>query len=207
MDIGVIGRATSAAPPPGFSSGPITGWPSATRAGRRPCGGSSKSSDRTPEPRPSSSRQVRGGRDGGDPLQPLLGFACREPVGQDLCDHLELLFGARQGDRARGLASSELVARHLPGARVVKASNTICYERLQDNGCPEAPLGEREAIFVAGDDDEEAERVVSRLIEEVGRAPVDAGALAESGRQEPGSPVYNVAMVPDRARETLAGIG
>lgn len=115
--------------------------------------------------------------------------------------------GARQGDRARGLASSELVARHLPGARVVKASNTICYERLQDNGRPEAPLGEREAIFVAGDDDEEAERVVSRLIEEVGRAPVDAGALAESGRQEPGSPVYNVAMVPDRARETLAGIG
>jgi hypothetical protein len=36
---------------------------------------------------------------------------------------------------------------------------------------------------------------------------VDAVALAESGRQEPGSPVYNVAMVPDKARETLAGIG
>ena len=105
-----------------------------------------------------------------------------------------------------GLASSELVARHLTGSRVVKAFNTIYYERLRDNGRPEAPLGEREAIFVAGDD-EEAKGVVSRLVEEIGFAPVDTGTLAESAKQEPGSPVYNVAMPPDTARETLAGIG
>jgi len=105
-----------------------------------------------------------------------------------------------------GLASSELVQRHLSGARVVKAFNTIYYKRLRDNGRPDAPLGERESIFVAGDD-EEAKDVVSGLVEEVGFAPVDTGTLAGSREQEPGSPVYNVAMTPDKAREALAGIG
>ena len=105
-----------------------------------------------------------------------------------------------------GLASSELVARHLPGARVVKAFNTIYYERLRDNGRPGAPVEEREAVFLAGYD-REAKRVVSGLIEEIGFAPVETGTLAESRKQEPGSPVYNVAMTPGRARETLAGIG
>lgn len=105
-----------------------------------------------------------------------------------------------------GLASSELVQRHLPGARVVKAFNTIYYERLRDNGRPGAPLEERETIPVSGDDGE-AKALVSGLIEEIGFVPVDAGTLAESRRQEPGSPVYNVPMAPAEARETLAGIG
>ena len=103
-----------------------------------------------------------------------------------------------------GLASSELIARHLPDTRVVKAFNTIYYERLRDNGRPDAPLEEREAIFLAGDD-EEAKGVVSRLIEEIGFAPVDTGSLHESAlRQQPGSPIYNVATTPARAREMLA---
>jgi hypothetical protein len=89
---------------------------------------------------------------------------------------------------------------------VVKAFNTIYFVRLGENGRPGAPLEEREAIFVSGDD-EEAKGVVSGLIEEIGFAPVDAGTLAESRRQEPGSPIYNVAMNPARAREMLAGMG
>jgi predicted dinucleotide-binding enzyme len=101
-----------------------------------------------------------------------------------------------------GLAQSEAVARHLEGARVVKAFNTIYFVRLAENGRPGAPLEEREVIFVAGDD-EEAKRVVSGLIEEIGFAPMDTGTLAESGRQEPGSPIYNVPMKPAEAREAL----
>ena len=103
-----------------------------------------------------------------------------------------------------GLASSELVARHLPETRIVKAFNTIYYERLRDNGRPGTPLEEREAIFVAGDD-AEAKGIVSRLIEEIGFAPVDTGSLHGSAtRQQPGSPIYNVATTPARAREMLA---
>jgi predicted dinucleotide-binding enzyme len=105
-----------------------------------------------------------------------------------------------------GLASSELVQKHLSGARVVKAFNTIYYERLRDNGRTDVPVEERETIFVAGDD-EEAKRIVSGLIEEIGFAPVDTGTLAESRRQQPGSPIYNVQMRPEKAREMLAEIG
>ena len=104
-----------------------------------------------------------------------------------------------------GLSSSELI-QQLPGARVVKAFNTIYFVRLGENGRPGAPIEEREAIFVSGDD-EEAKGVVSGLIEEIGFAPVDAGTLAESRRQEPGSPVYSVAMNPAQAREMLARMG
>ena len=116
-------------------------------------------------------------------------------------------YPARDGEVEHGgLASSELIQQHLPGARIVKAFNTIYFVRLGENGRPGAPIEEREAVFVSGDE-EEAKGVVSGLIEDIGFAPVDAGTLAESHRQEPGSPVYNVAMNPAQAREMLAGIG
>jgi predicted dinucleotide-binding enzyme len=61
-------------------------------------------------------------------------------------------------------------------------------------------------LFIAGDDGE-AKAVVSRLIKEIGFAPVDTGSLRDGGRkQEPGSPIYNVPMHPERAREELAGM-
>ncbi|CAA9398723.1 MAG: hypothetical protein AVDCRST_MAG03-1078 [uncultured Rubrobacteraceae bacterium] len=99
-----------------------------------------------------------------------------------------------------------MIQNHLPGARVVKAFNATYFVRLRDNGRPDAPVEEREAILLSGDD-EEAKGIVSGLIEEIGFAPVDVGTLAESRRQEPGSPAYNVAMRPAEASEMLAGMG
>lgn len=88
--------------------------------------------------------------------------------------------------------STEDIARRLPGARIVKAFNTMYYERLRDEGDTAAPPEDRLALFVAGDD-AEAKAVVSRLIEEIGFAPVDTGSLREGGRkQQPGSPIYNI---------------
>ena len=99
--------------------------------------------------------------------------------------------------------SSEETARRLPGARLVKAFNTIWYRHLAENGRPGAPLDERHAVFVAGDD-AEAKAIVSGLIEDVGFAPVDTGGLRDGGRrQEPGAPVYNRPMTPREARELL----
>jgi predicted dinucleotide-binding enzyme len=90
--------------------------------------------------------------------------------------------------------SSEDVARRLPGARIVKALNTMYYETLRSEGRPFAPMEDRIALFVAGDDPE-AKSIVSRLIEEIGFAPVDTGSLGDGGRkQQPGSSVYNVPM-------------
>lgn len=106
-----------------------------------------------------------------------------------------------------GLTSSELVARHLRGSRVVKAFNTMYYETLAAEGRPDAPTEERLVLFVAGDD-EEAKEAVSRLIEEIGFAPIDSGSLGEGGRrQQPGSPIYNNPMTPGEAREALADLG
>lgn len=106
-----------------------------------------------------------------------------------------------------GLTSSELVARHLAGSRLVKAFNTMHYRTLAADGRPGAPLDERLVLFVAGDD-EEAKAAVSRLIEEIGFSPVDTGSLSDGGRrQQPGSPIYNRPMTRDQAREILAGLG
>jgi 8-hydroxy-5-deazaflavin:NADPH oxidoreductase len=100
--------------------------------------------------------------------------------------------------------STELIGRHLEGARMVKAFNTINAGELASDGRPDAPREERLALFVAGDD-EDAKRVVSRLIEDIGYAPVDSGSLAEGGRrQQAGSPMYGKLL---KAPEAEAAIG
>jgi hypothetical protein len=88
------------------------------------------------------------------------------------------------------LTSSELLARHLPDARVVKAFNAMYYEELRTEGHRSG--GDRLVLFVAGDD-EEAKTVVSRLIEEIGLEPLNAGFLGDGGcKQQPSSPIYTV---------------
>jgi len=103
-----------------------------------------------------------------------------------------------------GLTSTEVLARHLPGSRVVKAFNTMYYVTLASEGRKDAPLADRLVLFVAGDDGE-AKSIVSGLIEELGFAPVDTGPLKSSARQEPDAPVYNNPMSPEKARGMLAG--
>ncbi|HEX8272924.1 MAG TPA: NADPH-dependent F420 reductase [Longimicrobiaceae bacterium] len=101
--------------------------------------------------------------------------------------------------------SSEETLRRLPGARLVKAFNTIWYQHLATRGRTDLPVDERHAVFLAGDD-AEAKAVVARLIEEIGFAPVDTGPLREGGRrQQPDSDVYNRPMTGREAREALAG--
>jgi 8-hydroxy-5-deazaflavin:NADPH oxidoreductase len=110
-------------------------------------------------------------------------------------------YPGRDGDiDLDGLTSTEALARHLSGTRVVKAFNTMYYETLASEGHPDAPIEDRLVLFVAGDD-EETKGVVSRLIEEIGFAPIDTGPLNSSGRQEPGAPAYNNPMTPERARD------
>jgi predicted dinucleotide-binding enzyme len=104
-----------------------------------------------------------------------------------------------------GLTSSELVARYLRGARLVKAFNTMYFHTLASEGRPGGPPGDRLVMFVAGDD-AGAKAQVLRLVEEIGFAPLDTGSLHEGGRQqEPGSPIYNRPLTLAQARELLAG--
>jgi predicted dinucleotide-binding enzyme len=100
--------------------------------------------------------------------------------------------------------SSEETAKRLPGARLVKAFNTIYYQHLATRGRTGLPVEQRHAIFVASDD-AEAKRSVMQLIEEIGFAPVDTGSLRDGGRkQQPGSAIYNKPMTGQEAKAALA---
>jgi predicted dinucleotide-binding enzyme len=99
--------------------------------------------------------------------------------------------------------SSEEVMKSIPGARLVKAFNTIYHQRLAHEGRKDLPCEQRLAIFLAGDD-LAAKQTVAKLIEEIGFAPVDTGSLRDGGRiQEPHSPVYDQPLTAAEARRVL----
>jgi 8-hydroxy-5-deazaflavin:NADPH oxidoreductase len=92
------------------------------------------------------------------------------------------------------LTSSQLVQRHLVGARVVKALNSFGPQHLESLVRPAGDPG-RTALPVAGDD-AGAKRRVTDLLEAFGYDVVDTGGLAESWRIEPNSPAYAGAYLP-----------
>ncbi len=94
------------------------------------------------------------------------------------------------------LTSSELVARHLPGSRVVKAFNNIEFRRLfllaRPTGAPD-----RSALPIAGDD-AAATAQVSSLLDTLGYDAVNIGGLGQSWRSQPGTPVYVAPYLSER---------
>jgi 8-hydroxy-5-deazaflavin:NADPH oxidoreductase len=104
--------------------------------------------------------------------------------------------GIENGMTESGWVSSQL------GRPVVKAFNNIYAQHLLENGKPKGTPG-RIALPVAGDDPK-AKAVVMQLIDEIGFDPVDAGTMAESWRQQPGSPVYTNDYDAEGVRRGLA---
>jgi predicted dinucleotide-binding enzyme len=83
----------------------------------------------------------------------------------------------------QGRSASVIVAEHAPGARVVKAFNSITMTNFE-----KGPLfGEaRRVLFLSGDDIA-AKQTIQDLIAELGYVPIDLGGLDEGGRmQQPG---------------------
>ncbi|MBL0174024.1 MAG: NAD(P)-binding domain-containing protein [Ignavibacteria bacterium] len=104
----------------------------------------------------------------------------------------------------RDITATEKTASRLPGARVVKAFNTIWSENLRTLGTPEED--KRITIFVAGDD-ADAKATVAQLIGDMGFAALDTGTLRVGGlRQAVGSPLYNTAMTLEQAKAALASM-
>jgi predicted dinucleotide-binding enzyme len=86
------------------------------------------------------------------------------------------------------LTSSTLVQRHLADSRLVKAFNNIDFHRLSVLARPSGDP-DRSALPIAGDD-EAAKAQVAQLLDTLGYDAVDIGALADSWRSEPDTPVY-----------------
>lgn len=85
-----------------------------------------------------------------------------------------------------GKGASEIVAGLAPGARVVKAFNSVVSVRFNEGP---AKNGGRRVIFVSGDDSE-PKKVIKGLIESFGFYPIDLGGLVTGGRlQQAGGPL------------------
>ncbi|MGF6572390.1 putative dinucleotide-binding enzyme [Paraburkholderia sp. GAS333] len=85
-----------------------------------------------------------------------------------------------------GRTSSEIVADMLPGARIVKALNTLYFKVLERDP---SEAGGRRVMFLSGDDSE-AKKTVSSILSSTGFCPIDLGGLAEGGRiQQFGAPL------------------
>ena len=99
-----------------------------------------------------------------------------------------------------GLPESRWAEQQL-GHPVVKAFNNIYAQHLGERGRPAGTPG-RIALPVSGD--EPAKSKVMRLIDELGFDPVDNGALDESWRQQPGTPVYAMDFDAAGVRKALS---
>jgi 8-hydroxy-5-deazaflavin:NADPH oxidoreductase len=101
----------------------------------------------------------------------------------------------------QGQPESAWVAERI-GRPVIKAFNNIFFKSLLEKGMPRGSEG-RVAIPVSGDD-AAAKAKVMQLVEELGFDAVDAGALDESWRQQPGTPCYTGDFTAPELKRALA---
>jgi hypothetical protein len=88
------------------------------------------------------------------------------------------------------------------GRPVFKVFNGIHFPDLISDARP-AGSSERRALPVAGDDRAGKAKVMA-LLDQIGFDPVDAGTVAESWRQQPGTPAYGAKADADGIRKLLA---
>jgi hypothetical protein len=86
------------------------------------------------------------------------------------------------------LTSSELLARELPGASVVKVFNNIFFKHLLNLPRPTG-AADRSYLPIAGDS-AAAKAAVTTFLDSIGYGAVDAGALADGWQYQPGTPAY-----------------
>jgi len=101
----------------------------------------------------------------------------------------------------QGQVESVWVTEQL-GRPIVKAFNNLLAQTLVEGGTAPGTPG-RIAISVAGDD-ARAKQVVAGLISDTGFDTVDAGPLAESWRQQPGTPAYCTELTAPELTQALA---
>jgi len=89
---------------------------------------------------------------------------------------------------SKSMTDSEYLLAFLPGAQIVKVFNNIWFKHLLHLARPSG-AADRSALPIAGDS-VTAKAAVSRFVNSIGYATVDAGLLADGWRQQPRTPVY-----------------
>jgi predicted dinucleotide-binding enzyme len=98
--------------------------------------------------------------------------------------------------------TAELLQRHLPQSKVVKAFNHIYAAELTTHGQPKGTPNRR-ALVIAGDDGA-AKHVVSEMLDRFGFDAVDAGPLREGWRIQRDTPGYGPRRTAEELRRDLA---
>src|SRR5690242_6377095 len=98
--------------------------------------------------------------------------------------------------------TSELLQKHLPASKVVKAFNHIYAAELTTHGQPPGTKNRR-ALVIAGDD-KDAKATVSHLLDQFGFDTVDAGPLKEGWRIQRDTPGYGPRRNAEELRRDLA---
>lgn len=110
-------------------------------------------------------------------------------------------FGTRIPEVDEGKPESVWSSEQL-GRPLVKAFNATLAKTLAEGGKPAGATG-RLAMPVAGDD-QHAKAIAQRLVDAAGFDAVDAGDLAGSWRQQPGTPAYCTELTADEMKVALA---
>jgi len=100
------------------------------------------------------------------------------------------------------MTTSELLQRHLPASKVVKAFNHIYAAELTGHA-QAAGTPNRRALAIAGNDSD-AKKTVAQMIEQFGFDVVDVGPLSDSWRIQRDMPGYGPRRTADELRRDLA---
>ena len=98
--------------------------------------------------------------------------------------------------------TAEMLQRHLPASKVVKAFNHIYAAELTTHGQPK-DTPNRRALVIAGDD-AAAKHTVAEMIDRFGFDVVDAGPLKEGWRIQRDTPGYGPRRTAEELRRDLA---
>ena len=100
-----------------------------------------------------------------------------------------------------GRSSSEVVADHLKGARLVRSFNHMGYHEM-DGAARPAGHPDRRGLALAGDD-ASARDTVAGLIDRLGFDPVDAGPLLAARGFAIGTPIFGAGLRRDDLQAAL----
>jgi 8-hydroxy-5-deazaflavin:NADPH oxidoreductase len=132
----------------------------------------------------------------------LLNKAKKETIVIDVGNYYPWRDG-RIDDIESGLTESAWVEKQI-GRPVIKVLNSIVAKALAGTGRPTGSR-DRVALPISGNNPK-AKEIVAQLIDRIGFDSVDVGTIAESWRQQPGSPVYCINPTKEELQQLLKNV-
>lgn len=118
----------------------------------------------------------------------------------DACNAVAGRDGAQIADEVERNGIGVTSEKYLPGARLVRAFNTLSYSIFAREANRHDP---KLAVPIAGDDPE-AVRIAANLVQDAGFEPVVVGKLADARKFQRGEPGYGQAVTAPELKQKLS---